>query len=63
MRNDQASFGEAFFEHRDSVVAPERLAVENEQRHAEDVVGCGFVLGTLIGEGAFTRQIFAIVAG
>src|ERR1035437_5495896 len=50
-------------ENRDAVVTPERFAVEEEQRYAEDVVGGGFLLGALIGGGAFTRQIFAIVVG
>src|SRR5208282_6113311 len=31
--------------------------------HAEDVIGGGFVLRALIGEGAVTCQIFAIVVG
>jgi len=41
-------------ENRDAVVTPERFAVEEEQRYAEDVVGGGFLLGALIGGGAFT---------
>src|SRR5208283_2873961 len=50
-------------ENRDAVVAPERFAVEEEYRHAEDVVGGGLVLSALIGGGAFTRKKFAIVGG
>ena len=43
----EARLDQALLEQRDAVVAPERLAAEDEQRHAEDVVGGGLLLAGL----------------
>ncbi len=45
----KASGGEAIFENREAVVAPEGFVFEDEEWDAEDVIVRRFVLGALVG--------------
>ena len=57
------SFCEPLFQHRETVVAPERLIFEDEDRHAEDVISRGFVLRTFVVGGAIAGEIGMIFVG
>ena len=54
---------EPFFENRNSVVAPERLPIEDEERHAEDVVRSGLGLRLVVSDGAGVAQVIAVGVG
>src|SRR5262249_27239503 len=57
----QAAFGEAVLEQADAVVAPERLAAEDEHRDAEDAVRRGLLLRARVVLGARAGQVGAVV--
>src|SRR5260370_15089410 len=57
----EAGLGEALFEHWYPVMAPERLTFEDEERHAEDVIGLRLLPRATVGEGALALEIFAIL--
>src|SRR5450631_3265618 len=52
---------EATLEHRDAVIAPELLAAENADRHAEDLIGCGLLLRSLIVALSLAVEIGAVI--
>src|SRR5207244_12748914 len=57
----EAGLLEPLFEQRKPVVAPERLAREQEERHAEHVIRGGLRLAAVVSLAAFPGQIFEIV--
>ena len=59
----ETGLGEALFEDRYPVMAPERFAFEDEERYAEDVIGFRLLLRATVGEGALALEIFAILFG
>ena len=59
-RERQPRLGKAVLEQADAVVAPERLALEDEDGHAEDLVGRGFFLRRLVVAHAVAGEIVAI---
>jgi hypothetical protein len=54
---------EPFFENRNSVVAPERLPIEDKERHAEDVVRSSLGLCLVASDGAGVAQLIAVGVG
>src|SRR5579885_3516229 len=61
--NGEPGLDQPLLEERDAVVAPERLTFENEQRHAEHMVGRGFVLRRRVGASALAFQVIAVLVG
>src|SRR3984893_17124257 len=59
-RQSKPGFREPMLQRRAAVVAPERLAAEDEEWHAEDVIGGCLLLAAFVGEAAFARQIVEI---
>src|SRR6186713_2312633 len=53
----QARLGQPLLEERDAIVAPELLAAEDEQRHAEDVVARRLLLARLERRGALAAEV------
>src|SRR5262245_55329988 len=56
----QPGFGEPPFEQPDAVMAPERLALENEDRHAENLVRRRLLVRPLVLGHALAREVVAI---
>jgi hypothetical protein len=50
-------------ERRHAVVAPERLAFEHEERHAEDMILGGFLLAALVGLPSVASGIVEVLLG
>src|SRR5579885_1507191 len=61
--DQQSGFGEPLFEDGNSIVAPERLALEEEQRHTEHVVLFRLPLRLFIVARAVSRKIASVVGG
>src|SRR5262245_35877181 len=56
----QSGFGEPPFEQPDAVMAPERLALEDEDRHAEDLVRRRLLVRALVLGHALAPEVGAI---
>src|ERR1700688_1716612 len=61
-RAREPDFPKPRLEERHAVVAPEGLALEEEERHAENPIGARLLLGALVGGTPFAREISEIVA-
>src|SRR5216683_2144634 len=55
----EAGFRQPLLEYRDTIVAPKRLVVEEEDRDAENMIGGGFLLRALVVVRACARKIGA----
>ena len=57
----ESSRSEPLFKHRQPIVSPERLPIENANRHTEDMIIGGFPLCAIVSGLTRAIEIFAVI--